>query len=562
MGRARRSRASAAWGLALALVCVVALTARPERAGAVSDSRWLDLRIVLAEDEWDQLRKATPPQGWGAFGASCHPFNHDFHYAWQVARVELDGQRLEGAAIRKKAYCGSENADRPALKLRWGPRGARARLTLNNSLQDASWIRQCLAYDLFDWAGLPSSACSWAEVRVNGGPPEIYVVVEAIDRRYAERQGLTDAQGSWPRFEGTRSDFHPDWVQNFEAKHGSSSAAVAQLQLAAAMWAVMDERPLSSQGLAQHFDVEQWLTYWALESLAGAWDGYTRHQNNFYLGLRASDDRWLFLPWGTDHYFRHVDAPLMPVAAWLPWRLRAEPWALAAYCRAMEQLLVEVWHEGRILADIDAWAREVEGRLRPVHRARFIDNLGRLRRFVAERRTHASVELEQLCVGRPGREASSAAPALPRAERVGAISIEFELPWQRRTVAAAALEAVRLSGHYEGQAFEGTVRAASVGGSHQLGAKQTLSVSFAGRGEVSEFNAVVALPGGDLQVAGRHAIDYTARGHGGLVAIVGGQRSMVARFVDGELVLDQPGSVPGAPVAGVLRAKLLRIAVP
>ena len=63
-------------------------------------------------------------------------------------------------------------------------------LTLNNTIQDRSYIRQPLGYKLLAMAGLPNSRCNFARVFVNGtligqgvggvNSPGIFVNAEAV----------------------------------------------------------------------------------------------------------------------------------------------------------------------------------------------------------------------------------------------------------------------------------------------------------------------------------------------------------------------------------------------
>ena len=70
-------------------------------------------------------------------------------------RAPLDGEIVEEVGVRKKGFLGSMDTERPSLKIKFGEyvegqelQGLK-RMTLNNSRQDPSLLRQCLAYGLF-----------------------------------------------------------------------------------------------------------------------------------------------------------------------------------------------------------------------------------------------------------------------------------------------------------------------------------------------------------------------------------------------------------------------------
>ena len=50
-------------------------------------------------------------------------------------------------------------------------------------------------------------------------------------------------------------------------------------------------------------DVDNFLRFWAVESMLGFWDGYTANQNNYYLYFDPEKERGYFIPWGADSLF-------------------------------------------------------------------------------------------------------------------------------------------------------------------------------------------------------------------------------------------------------------------
>ena len=85
-----------------------------------------------------------------------------------------------------KGFIGSQSTTKPSIKINVDEYVEGAKLfgvdniTLNNGVQDPSLLRQCLSYQLFDLAGLPSPRCNFAHVYVNGADMGIYVHVEPI----------------------------------------------------------------------------------------------------------------------------------------------------------------------------------------------------------------------------------------------------------------------------------------------------------------------------------------------------------------------------------------------
>ena len=119
--------------------------------------------------------------------------------------------------VKKKSFCGSIDSDKPCLHVDFGKFGnanvpgiealiGSRYVTLNNSIQDRSYIKQTLGYRMLAMAGLPNSRCNYARVFVNGTPvgqgvagvnsPGIYVNAEPIMKRYIERNFNGNMKGN------------------------------------------------------------------------------------------------------------------------------------------------------------------------------------------------------------------------------------------------------------------------------------------------------------------------------------------------------------------------------
>ena len=185
-------------------------------------------------------------------------------------------------------------------------------VTLNNSIQDKSYIKQTLGYRLLDMAGLPHSRCNYARVFVNGtligqgvggvNSPGIYVNAEPIMKRYIERNFNGNMKGNLYEIEHTddlveaRLDFiGVESLSEFDDK--------ADLKFAC--------RHIKANGLAgadQMLDMDQFLKLYAMEFFLKHWDGYADNTNNTYLyndvtavaAPGVGDIKFKMIPWGID----------------------------------------------------------------------------------------------------------------------------------------------------------------------------------------------------------------------------------------------------------------------
>jgi hypothetical protein len=301
--------------------------------------------------------------------------------------------------VRKKGYIGSNDIRRPALKVRISTKGnERLDLTLNNNRQDPSLVRQYLTYEVFRRAKLPAPRCAFASVTVNGKDLGVYTALEPINAAFLERN-FTRADGNL--YEGGRSDFRSNWVQNFQVKNKPKAEPSAPLRadLVAATAALEQSRGSALPALNSHFDAEQFFRFWAIESLINANDGYAANMNNFYLYNNPADGKFVFIPWGADSTFnfgRPLNAaagdPRSVIAVGiLANRLYNSPDGAGKYRATLRTMLETVWDEKALLKEV----QRLEALLSPHSSgSNFKPYLESVRRFIQSRRSELVPELD------------------------------------------------------------------------------------------------------------------------------------------------------------------------
>ena len=189
------------------------------------DDRVTVVDIQVAEDDWDTIRYQSR-----SFEDELHPRRQfkpiEGPYTYVPAQVTINGVDYGRVAIRKKGFFGSQNSERPSLKVKLDAFqedvniGGLTNLTFNNNNQDRSLMSQFLGYRLFEKAGVPVPRSGYAQVTVNGKNLGVYTHVETL-RNPALRRGFGNDNGTL--YEGTVVDFHEDWEGSFERKLGSNS---------------------------------------------------------------------------------------------------------------------------------------------------------------------------------------------------------------------------------------------------------------------------------------------------------------------------------------------------
>lgn len=171
------------------------------------------------------------------------------------------------------------------------------KLTLNNMVQDPSFLHEALAYRVFRNVGIAAPRVGYSWVTLNGNIYGLYANIETPDdlmlnRWFASTQHLYEGAywaDLWP---GTEWYFEVD--EGDDEDRSDLTALIEVNQLEGAEW---------FSAIQNVTDLNQFVTMWAVETFIGHWDGYSYViKNNYYL---HSDDSGKFsmLPWGTDQTF-------------------------------------------------------------------------------------------------------------------------------------------------------------------------------------------------------------------------------------------------------------------
>jgi CotH kinase protein len=283
------------------------------------------IKIAMPQGDWDAIRTEQPK------GGVCNfDWTGGARFTWRKATsVEISGTNFPArttfteVGVKKKSFCGSLNSEKPCLHIDFGRFreanvplindliGSRY-LTLNNSIQDRSYIKQPLGYKLLAMAGLPHSRCNFARVSVNEtligqgfagvNSPGIYVNAEPIMKRYIERNFNGNMEGNLYEIE-----HHDDFVRGrldfISVEDLSKFENKADLKLA--MNHIAANR---LAGATQVVDLEQFIKLYAMEFFLKHWDGYAGNTNNTYLyndvnaveAPGVDDINFKMIPWGID----------------------------------------------------------------------------------------------------------------------------------------------------------------------------------------------------------------------------------------------------------------------
>lgn len=362
----------------------------------------VQVRITMASADWDAMRVQTRTfnsviEGKCLSQPAPDPFT-TFH-----AQIQIDSTTFADVGIHKKGFFGSLDDTKPSLKVTLDEfvQGTEylglKKLTLNNSHQDPSFVRQCLSYEVFAAAGIVTPRCNFAHVRVNGVDMGVYVNVETMDHHLTKSHY---ADGTGNIYEGTLSDFRHDWLGTFDAKnHAGDGSDLVPLAN------VVDNSPDSTfvADLAPYIDVDKFMTYWATEVVTDHWDGYANDHNNFFVYHDPTTNKLELIPWGPDAAlqpgatFGPIGSTNGPVAVAangaLAWRLFSLPATKQQFLDRQQSLLASVWKESDLLAEAARMQALIAPIEDPLHGTGWHTAVDGVRQFVNTRRSQLTTAI-------------------------------------------------------------------------------------------------------------------------------------------------------------------------
>lgn len=268
-------------------------------------SRLHEVRIVMDPSDWAALRQN---------------FRSNDYYA---ANISFDGEVVMQAGIRSRG-AGSRSGEKPGLRVDFNRynksqefHGVKT-MALDNLVQDASLMRERLAYAVFEAMGHPAPQNAFCRLTVNDQYWGVYALVEAINKPFLKARFGEES--------GTLYDYEYADDYNFTVRGSGSSAyspvpfeaqtnenklddALAEFVRAA------NEAPEAgfAQAMGAYIDVDRFLSYLATENALAESDGFLGYagMNNFYLYQFGNQKKFVLIPWDKDTSFNMADWPLM-----------------------------------------------------------------------------------------------------------------------------------------------------------------------------------------------------------------------------------------------------------
>lgn len=270
--------------LALAASLTVGVAAQSKKADAAA--------ALFADSRIHTLRLELPPGSLTALKQNSREY---------VRGTLSDGTLvLRDVGVRLKGHSSFQTLDKkPAMTVKFNEFVSKqefhgmTKVSLNNSAQDASYVRELLATELYRDAGIPACRVTHVRVQLNGRDLGYYILAEAINKNFLKRE-FGSAAGNL--YEGETRDID----QPLDQENGDDTSQRDLKALVAAAKAPVSERKNKLEAV---LDVDQFSSFLAMEMITAGISGYAYMRNNYRVFHHPRTDKFVFLPHGLDATF-------------------------------------------------------------------------------------------------------------------------------------------------------------------------------------------------------------------------------------------------------------------
>lgn len=272
---------------------------------------------IFDQTKLHEVRIEMDPGDWTALQAN---YLSNQYYA---ANISLDNTVVQQVGIRSRG-AGSRNAIKPGLKVDFNKyvtgqefHGYKS-LVLDNQIQDGSFLRERLAFKVFEAMGIPAPQNSFARLTVNGAYAGVYSLVEPVSKPFLKAR-LGDDSGNLFDYEYTDPYYFgysgPDPAayipRPFQPQtHEDDLDPSGFIEFVR----VINEAPDATfvQDIGRFLELERFLTYLAVENALAEYDGLVGEfgMNNFYLYQYGGQTKFVFIPWDKDTSFIAANWPI------------------------------------------------------------------------------------------------------------------------------------------------------------------------------------------------------------------------------------------------------------
>ena len=255
------------------------------------------------------------------------------------------------------------------------------KLNFQNGFKDPSLLREKLAYDLFEEAGVPAPRATFAKLylTIEGHYDDeylgLYTLVEQVDKVFLNDR-FSDTSGNLFKCEGMfdlvyKGDFPGAYIKEYEAKLKKKQRDFSVLIRFIKMLNETPEEKFEEE-IEKAFDVENFLSWLAVNTLLSNLDSYAGTGHNYYLYYNKSTGKFEFIPWDLNEAFGNFQMgsaqDMMELDIYEPYakpkilieRILSVPKFKERYIEKIKSLLDGPFQQSVMYQKIDALYKKIE----------------------------------------------------------------------------------------------------------------------------------------------------------------------------------------------------------
>jgi spore coat protein H len=226
---------------------------------------------------------------------------------------------------------------------------------LANSVQDPAYLSELICGYIFRAGGVPASRIRPAVVTVQGRMRGMYYLKEGYDKLFLRRH-MEDRHGNL--YDG---GFLRDIDQPLQALSGTGDVAnYGDLKALMAACQEPDAKKRFAK-MEKVLDMDEFISYLAIEVLVWDWDGYPMNRNNYRIYHEPKKDKIIFIPSGMDQMYGNPGGPLLPGFNGVVARTLIEtPEGKDRYVKRMREILKTIYKPDDLVKKLDHWESQVK----------------------------------------------------------------------------------------------------------------------------------------------------------------------------------------------------------
>lgn len=258
------------------------------------------LRIEIGEAEMDVLRRPVGRNRNSGERPSVNVTVRAGDMVWTNVALHLKGSLGSFRPVDSKPAL-TLNFDKHVEKQRFH---GLEKISLNNSVQDPSFLHEKICREIFNAAGVPVPRVDYATVELNGRNLGLYVLAEGWNKQFLKRH-FPNTKGNFYDLGGSHDVNRPK-----PASMGNDPTNHLALE-AVGRAATETDHARRITLLRESLDLDGFISLQALDVLMWNWDGYCMNRNNYRMFHDLKTDRLVFLPHGLDQMFWKPNGPIV-----------------------------------------------------------------------------------------------------------------------------------------------------------------------------------------------------------------------------------------------------------